>query len=167
MKKFIVPVLSLFVLFVPHSSLTQENGAKNQDTAKRSPVRLLPGYRLEITPGIEAGYGVRIWKEGGLSIFGSNGCCFAAEAKSIGKDQLEWQEEQEMNGRHVTLAYTKRQDLVIAFTDNKTSYPANFTAHVRDEHDVAETLLMVLTYGPTAGYPVEPGSIVIRPQDPR
>ena len=62
MKKFIVPVLSLFVLFVPHSSLTQENGAKNQDTAKRSPVRLLPGYRLEITPGIEAGYGVRIWK---------------------------------------------------------------------------------------------------------
>lgn len=144
----------------------QETGARKQQIATRSPFRLLPGYRLQLTPGLEGGYGVRIWKEPGLSIVGGIGCCFAAEPNSIGRDHLRWQEEQEMNGRKVTLAYTKSHDLVITLTDNKTSYPANFTAHVRDEHDVADTLLMVLTYEPTAGYPVEPGSIVPVPQKP-
>lgn len=167
MKKLIVPLISLCVLLVPRSSMMQETAARKQQIATRSPVRLLPGYKLEVTYGLEGGYGVRIWKDSGLSISGSIGCCFAAEANSIEKDQLRWREEQEINERRTTLAYTKDYDLVITFTDNKNSYPANFTAHVRDEHDVAETLLMVLTYEPTAGYPVEPGSIVIRPQDPR
>jgi hypothetical protein len=166
MKKLIVSLLSVFVLFVPRSSLMQENGAKNQEIPIRSPVRLLPGYRLQLTPGVEGGYGVRIWRQAGLSIFGNTGCCFAAEASSVAKDQLRWQEEQEINGKHVTLAYTKDQDLIITFTDNKGTYPVNFTAHVRDEHEVADTLLIVLTYEPSKGYPVQPEQIVAVPLRP-
>jgi hypothetical protein len=167
MKKLIILLLSLCVLLVPRSSMMQETGTRKQQIATRSPVRLLPGYKLELAYGIEGGYGVRIWKDGGLSISGGIGCCFAAEANSAEKDELRWREEQEFNGRRATLAYTKDQELVITFADDKNSYPANFTAHVRDEYDVAAALLLVLTYEPTAGYPVEPGSIVIRPQDPR
>ena len=166
MKRLVVPLLSIFALLVPRSSPTQENVVKNQDIAIRAPVRLLPGYKLQLTPGIEGGYGVRIWKEAGLSIFGNTGCCFAAEASSVGEDQLQWRQEQEMNGKHVTLAYTKDQDLIVTFTDNQGSYPVNFTAHVRNEHDVAETLLMVLTYEPTHGYLVPPRQIVPAPQKP-
>ncbi len=167
MKKLIVPLLSLCVLLGPRSSMMQETGARKQQTATRSPVRLLPGYKFELTQGIEGGYGVRVWKDGGLSISGSTGCCFAAEANSIGKDQLRWREEQEINERRATLAYTKDQDLVITFTDDKNSYPANFTAHVRDEHDVAETLLMVLTYEPVHGYPVAPELVAPAPREPK
>jgi hypothetical protein len=167
MKILIVPLLSLLVLSLPQSSMTQHGGSNKLQATVRSPVRLLPGYKIEFASGVEGGYGVHIWKEAGLNIFGSFGCCFGAKANSVGKDRLGWEEKQEMNGRHVTLAYTKGQDLVVTFTEDNGSYPVNFTAHIRDEHDVAETLLMVLTYEPTHGYPVPPQEIVQAPQQPK
>ena len=161
MTKLVFPMVLLFAFFIPQTSGSQEGGAQKQDSMLRSPVQLLPGYRSHLGAGVEGATIVRVWKEGGLTILGSVGCCYAAEATAIEKDRILWRELQEINGKHVTMVYTKQQELVVSFTDDKGSYPANFTATVRGEHDLTEMLLMVLTFDGIRGYPGESGQAIV------
>jgi hypothetical protein len=59
------------------------------------------------------------------------------------------------------MVYTKEQEIVISFTDNKGSHPANFRAFVHGERDVAEVLLMVLTFDDVHVYPGNSGAAVV------
>jgi len=153
MTKLILSMVLLFAFAIPQTSGSQEGGAYQQDSMLRSPVQLLPGYRSHLGAGVEGATVVRIWKEGGLTILGSVGCCYAAEATTIEKDRILWREEQQIGAKHMTMVYTKDQEVVISFTDDKGAYPANFKARVRGEHDLTEMLLMVLTFDVTHGYP--------------
>jgi hypothetical protein len=44
---------------------------------------------------------------------------------------------------------------------------ANFQANVRDQQELAEMLLMVLTYEPRQGYAVDPSAVVTRSEKPK
>ncbi|HEY0702543.1 MAG TPA: hypothetical protein VGD60_07230 [Candidatus Acidoferrales bacterium] len=148
-------VVLLLAFFIPQTSGSQEVGTHKRDSMLLSPVLLLPGYRSHLGAGVEGATVARIWKEGGLTMGASVGCCYAAEAITMEKDRILWREQQEINGKHVTMVYTKQQELVVSFTDDRGSYPANFKATVRGEHDLTEMLLMVLTFDGTNRFPAE------------
>jgi hypothetical protein len=134
-----------------------------QDTAPgpqapRSSVRLLPDYKFMVLPGIDAG-GVKIFKKLGPAILESFGLHVVNEADSIDKNQVLWRTEQTVNGKAVVCVFTKSQELVVTFPQGVT----NFRAKIRNKQDLAEMLLMVLTFEPEHGYPVDPSAIVISP----
>ena len=54
-----------------------------------------------------------------------------------------WRTEQVIGGERVVCIYTKSNELLIAFPGEL----ANFYATVRNQRDVADMMLMVLTYG--------------------
>src|SRR5580692_9507495 len=110
MTKLVFPMVLLLAFLIPQTSGSQEGGAQKQDSMLRSPVQLLPGYRTHLGAGVDRATIVRIWKEGGLTILGSVGCCYAAEATTVEKDRILWREQQEINGKRVTMVYTKQQE---------------------------------------------------------
>ena len=123
-----------------------------------SPVLLLPGYQIEMPPGIDA-VGGKIWKEGGLTIN-----FFAWRpigGIDIPEEQVLWREEQKLGDRTVRVVYAKPNRAVVDFG----SLRAQFTAQIRNPQDLAELMLMTLTFEPDyhRWYPVnrakpQPGS---------
>lgn len=115
-------------------------------------MRLLPGYQHQPLQGIDSIVG-RIVKEDGLQInyeigavsqpgqprFGGS---FSDRPKLMPADQLRWYREQVVNGQSVHVAYRKDEILMV-------SYPAkgmNVSVTVRSADEMAEALLMILTY---------------------
>jgi len=131
-------------------------GQKTSDVRELDPVpgamKLLPGYRHTKDPGDVQLTG-NIWKERGLDIYydiGGGGSTTATrKAKAL------WYKEQVVNGRVVQLALavfpSKSRELFVSVPEGSDRF-ANFHAKVQSEEDVAEMLLMVLTYTP-AGKP--------------
>ena len=54
-----------------------------------------------------------------------------------------WQTEQVVGGKRVVCIYTRSRELLIAFPDDL----ANFHAKVRNQRDITDMMLIVLTYG--------------------
>jgi hypothetical protein len=142
-------------------SVSLASSAQNPDVAKGesniSPVRLLPGYKFRAGRSLDTGGGT-IWKEGGLEIDFVAGA-IGSEADSIDKKDVVWREQQVVNGQRMICVYTKSHDLVISFPKLR----ADFSSKIRSRQDLAEMLMMVVTFEPR-GYPVEPGAVVTTPR---
>ncbi len=153
-KCLIAPVL----LFLS-STTTAQNQDKGKAEVKLSPVQLLAGYTLRVTPGIDTWAGA-ISKDGGMKIGIYQGLHVGIEAESVDKKDVAWREEQIVNGQQVICVYTKSSDLIVSFP----RLIVNFQGHIRNRQDLADMLLMVLTYDTTHGYPVPPGTVAITPR---
>lgn len=116
-----------------------------QQPAPPGGIKLLPGYQHKKLQGIDTRVG-RIWKEGGLAIDYDIGRLAGNAAKSQDQASLRWSKEQVVDGRAVQFAFTKDRKLFVTFPQSF----ANFSASVRSEEDLADMLLMVLTYVPQA-----------------
>jgi hypothetical protein len=115
----------------------------NADTLPGGTITLLPGFHLDSAKKCLDSCGGRIWKDGGLSISYENGldAGIYAEAGKNKKD-ARWTQEQRVNGQRVLIVFTRKKELIISFPDG----PANFRASVRNDREIAEMLLTVLTF---------------------
>ena len=105
---------------------------------------------------MEGDFGGRIWKVGGLSIDFDAGIYNPKAIDSIEKKDVQWRVDQIWNGHRVVLVYGSSGRVAVSIID----LAANFQAKVHNEQELAEMLLMVLTYDPRQGYPVDPSAIV-------
>jgi len=121
----------------------------------RSPVILLPGYKIDVRQPIDSEWRI-IWKTGGLQLdFGAGGYS-EDEMKAVKKDQILWTQEQTINKHLVRFLYTKSNVLFANFPDLN----ARFKAHIHNQRELADMLLMVATYNED-WYPL--GSAAIAP----
>ncbi|HUQ32208.1 MAG TPA: hypothetical protein VM095_08805 [Pyrinomonadaceae bacterium] len=108
-------------------------------------IKLLPGYQHKTLQGFDTWVG-KIWKEGGLEIKYDIGFLAGDYADPKHRENFLWYKEQLIEGRRVHCALYKSNSLVVSFPDSS----ANFTAKVNSQEDIAEMLLMILTYRPVA-----------------
>jgi hypothetical protein len=110
-------------------------------------IRLLPGFVHHRGQGIDSAVG-SIARKGGLVIEYDIGRLAGAytDCKWCGWTDGElWRRDQVISGHEVKVVFTKSRRLVISFPDRH----ANFYATVRSDADLADALLMVLTYNPS------------------
>jgi hypothetical protein len=107
-------------------------------------IKLLPGYQHKVGRGIDSEVGT-ISKPGGaiitFDIAGDAGV--ATNDKSLPKRTL-WRAEQIVNGEKAVVVFTKSKVLIISFPAEQ----ANFSATIRNSREMADVLLMILTYEP-------------------
>ena len=137
-------VLLIFVPLCP-SCMGQQSA-----NARPSGINLLYGYQIKVTPGIDSSTGT-IWNEKGFKIEVEFCCQFGNAAESIEERQTVWKQKQDLKGQTVTFVFTKSHDLVVSFP----KYVTNFRAHIRNESEIADMLLMVVTFSPYADQPTE------------
>lgn len=129
-------------------------------------VRLLDGYKFKRSHTVDTINGV-IYKDGGLTIEFESGISegYAVDPKSRAK--FVWYREQVIGGHKVMLALTKPGVGTVWKPETPRNSPpgnvlivtfpgrfgpddaANFYAEVLNEQEVAEVLLMVLTFDPS------------------
>ncbi len=135
-------VFSLAMLF-----LATWTSPAQTETAPGS-IRLLPGYRHERLSGIDSRVG-KIWKQGGVEIQYDIGKMAGnyADCKSCGWTRGElWRRKQIVNGQEAILFFTRAKTLFVVFPDSQ----ANFYATINKAQDMADMLLMLLTFQKTA-----------------
>lgn len=110
------------------------------------PVQLLPGFKWTFIRGIDSGGGM-ISNKDGLNIEVEFCCGFANEAEEVSKKLVLWREEQTVNGERVLVVFTKSRELIASFPIG-TARATNFRAKIHNQKEMAETLLMVMTYRP-------------------
>jgi hypothetical protein len=159
MMKLSVSVLAL--LLVCSSSTMTARNQESKAGSRLSPVRLLPSYKIQWASGIDT-WGGTIWKDNGVKIeFNQGGVGIATD--QVEKDEVVWREEQVLNGEQVVIIYTKSSHLLVAIPKLIVS----FEAEIRNQKDLAEMLLMALTWDMAHGYPAEPGAIQTTPKTTR
>ncbi len=115
-------------------------------------IRLLEGYKHVPLQGFDSVLG-RIEKEGGLAIQyevgrialpgrPQIGGSFSDRPKAQPKNELQWYREQTINHQSVHIAYRKDKLLLISFPENGI----NFSAKISSTNEMADALLMILTY---------------------
>ena len=119
--------------------------AHAQEPATPGGLKLLPGYQHEKLKGIDTRVG-KISKGDGLTFQYDIGRSAGNAAKAQDKASLLWHKEQDVNGRSVQLAFTKDRMLFVTFPETF----ANFVGKAKSDEDLADMLLMVLTYAPEA-----------------
>jgi hypothetical protein len=105
-------------------------------------VRLLPGYEHWEGRTIDSING-RIFKPHGLTIrydMGMNAGHYELQPKW--SEHALWRTEQIINGKKAVCIFTKSKELLVAFPDEL----ANFYAEIHSQQDLADMMLMVLTY---------------------
>jgi len=151
-------MISLFLLSPILGTGTE--GKKDQESsasaASRFDIKMLPGYRLQILPGLDT-IGARIFRPGGLSIDFASGEHLQKKADELPSSKVYWKTKQTINGRLLTCAYTRSGYLVATFDD---AFVVDFEARIRNKQELTEMLLMIATYEPLKGYPVDPGAVV-------
>lgn len=137
--------LGAFLLSFSTSPLFGEDG-------RLGGMRLLPGYKHQPLQGIDSIVG-EIKKENGLRIlyeiggivkpgaprFGGS---FTDRPKQTAKDRVRWYVEQIVGGQPVHLAYCKDDLLLVSFPEKGL----NLSVTVRTADEMAEALLMIMTY---------------------
>ena len=106
-------------------------------------IKLLPGYQHKTLQGIDTRVG-KIWKTGGIEIKYDIGFLAGDYADPKNRAEYQWYQEQLVGGRRVHCALYKSNTLVVSFPETE----ANFMTTVKSQADVADMLLMVLTYRP-------------------
>ena len=120
--------------------------------ARLGGMRLLPGYKHQPLQGIDSIVG-KIQKEGGLRIMYEIGGLVKPGAPRLGgsfsdrpkrtpKDEIRWYREQVVGGQPVHVAYRKDNVLLVSFPKKGM----NLSATVRTADEMAEALLIILTY---------------------
>ena len=69
----------------------------------------------------------------------------------MNESEIVRRQNQFINAHHVVLVFTKQKELTVSFPH----YLANFVAKIKNERDMADVLLMVLTYTATDDDPPE------------
>lgn len=112
-------------------------------------IKLLPGYVHHHGQGIDSTVGT-IGKEAGLRIhydIGPLAGNYAECSKLCGwTDNEVWRKKQIVSNQEVICVFTKEKRLVISFP----KATANFYATIRSQEDMADMLLMVLTFHSSA-----------------
>jgi hypothetical protein len=138
MTKTLLAISILLLSFVSFAATTQKDPPPGG-------IKLLPGYQHKTLQGIDTWVG-KIWKEGGLEIKYDIGFLAGDYADPKNSGQFVWYKEQLIGGRRVHCALYKSNSLVVSFPDSS----ANFMAQVNSQEDIADVLMMVLTYRPAA-----------------
>jgi|SRR5215510_1099576 len=128
-------------------------------------VKLLDGYKIKKGWTVDAATWT-IYKEGGLTIDFEAGMNEGLWADSKEKDKYAWYQEQNLNGHKVMLALIKPGLKTVREPDNQRSpemgnillvtfplgiqadHTANFKAEILNETELADALLMILTFNP-------------------
>jgi hypothetical protein len=144
MKKKLLLFVLLFFLSVLSAS-AQKKRVRNVSELSPPPggIKLLNGYVHIPLRGIDTRVG-RIKKEGGLDILYDIGrlagesvrLCLLIDQSCV------WYKEQQLKGGLVKIALTKDREIIATFP--KTT--ANFIAEVKSQEDIADFLIMILTY---------------------
>ena len=115
---------------------------------------LLPGYQHAPVPTPRDSRNGRIWKDQGLSISYQAGGL--AGNRVNGNPNLLWSKEMTVRGNRVQIGMTRDRMLIVVLSSPTpppevpgSALPANFYATVNTEEDIADMLLMVMTYNPT------------------
>jgi hypothetical protein len=129
-------------------------------------LKLLDGYRFKRSSSVDTINGL-IYKDGGLSIEFEAGISEGYAVDPSDKGKYVWYREQVVNGHKVLVALTRPgigtvwkperprgpkpvNVLMVTFPGRFGLHDAaNFHAEVVNEEEVADTLLMVLTFDPT------------------
>lgn len=150
MKRWLCLILGTLLLAATNA------GSTLAADARIGGMRLLPGYlhqplqgfdsivgKIAKKDGLQISYEIgSIPKPGGLSLGGQ----FSDRPKRTPKNLLRWYREQIVNGQPVHLAYRKDNILLV-------SYPKkgmNLSVKISSADEMAEALLMILTYPNTA-----------------
>jgi hypothetical protein len=121
--------------------------AQAEEPAAPGGIILLPGYQHEKLQGIDTRVG-KIKKNDGLTVeydIGKLAGNYAESMKGQEKDLL-WYKEQTVHGRKVQVAFGKDRTLYVTFPETH----ANFFGKIKSDAELADMLLMVLTYAPEA-----------------
>lgn len=124
-------------------------------------IKLLPGYEHQPLQGIDSVVG-KIVKRDGMQIFYEKGHIglpgqprlggqFSDRARLSPKAQQQWYREQVIYGTPVHIAYLKSHVLIVTYpTDG-----INFSTTAKTSEDLADALLMLLTYPVPTERPVK------------
>lgn len=112
-------------------------------------IKLIKGYKHQSIPADDAVSG-EIYKEHELVIRYEMGGMQGITANPRNKKKYKWYKEQIINGRQVNIALTQDDDLIVSFilgpNPETTTYAANFTARISNPEDLADALIMILTF---------------------
>ena len=127
-------------------------GAIGQEPPPPGSMKLLPGYHHRPKQGIDSTTGT-ISKDGGLDIQYDIGEMAGnySECAWCGWIKGEvWRKKQVINGQEIVCVLTKKKMFVVSFPKSH----ANFYARVRTQGEMADMLLMLITFEPaTPGRP--------------
>jgi hypothetical protein len=158
MKRLSMIAIAFLLCMAPSMAITQ-NRDTTASSPTKSPVHLLPGYKIQMSSGADS-WGGTIWKDAGLKIEFDSGLHVGVAADLVERKDVAWREQQVINGQEVICVYTDSNNLIVSFPRLVT----NFQGHIQHNQDIVEMLLTVLTFEPTHGYAVDPGAIVPIPQ---
>lgn len=107
-------------------------------------IRLLDGYHHQSGRSVDSITG-KIWKEHGVT-FGYDIALDAGDysIRPEWNGNVMWRTEQIVNGEKVVCVFTNSKRLLIAFP----RHMANFYGDIHNQRDLADMMLMVLTYKP-------------------
>jgi hypothetical protein len=149
MKRMHYPLCVVFMLGLIATDLFAQDGRLGN-------MQLLPGYTHQTRQGIDSliggiskpnglrfGYEIgRVTKPGRARTGGS----FIDGPRQQREDQIRWYREQTVNGQPIHLAYRNDDLLLVSFPHKGL----NISVRVRDANEMAEALLMIMTY-PASG----------------
>jgi hypothetical protein len=133
--------------------------AAQSQTTPPGNMTLLPGYQHERRNSMDSQPG-RIWADKLVIDYdiGNAAGNWAYAARSRGN--LLWTREQIVGGARVEVAFTRERKLIVTFAGEGSNgarsvrkgdvwvLPANFSAVVNRDEDIADVLLMLMTYKP-------------------
>lgn len=140
-----IPLIIVFVLAATLPALAQ--ATKTLTLPKPTPppppgnIQLLDGYTHKVLQGVDTSVG-EISKPGGMTIHYDNGRLAGFYARKCGEGGCLWYKRQLINGREVWLSLSKEGRIVATFPKEH----ANFLAQTKSPEDIADFLLIVLTY---------------------
>jgi hypothetical protein len=158
MLKSTMLVVAILLLCAPCAPNTQKTQTPKKKEPSRSPFLLLPNYKLDVRAGFEGDYSGTVWTPDGLSIEYDVDIDAPRVVDAIEMSQIAWRLRQTLNGRSFDCIYTKSDEFVITSPD---APPANLRAKIRSRQELAEMLLMALSFDPNHGYAVDPGDIKV------
>jgi hypothetical protein len=139
------------------SGLYPQGAEKTPQNSSRSPVRLLPGYTIELGSGAEGQIGGSIKNKNGLAISFHSFDMYSKDAVTLVKQSdIAWRSQQIIGGRSLTMVCTRANDITITLGDG-----TNFGARIRTSQEMADLLLMAVTYDEKKGYPVASKDITV------
>ena len=149
MKSKLLPFIAIFFLSVSYSFSQTKTLVLPKPTPKPPPgnIKMLSGYVHKQGQGIDTRVG-KIFKENGLKIeydIGGLAGNYALGAYTNKKEKVIWFKIQETNGYEVLLAYLKDGSIYATFPEDD----ANFIADIKTNEDLADFLIMIMTYGST------------------
>lgn len=109
-------------------------------------MKLPPGSTAKNLQGKDSLVGA-VSRDNGLTIHYDIGALAGNYTKGLKDDDLAWRKEQTAGGRPVQTALTKDRTLYVTFPDDN----ANFYGKVSTDEELADFLLMTLTYVPQKG----------------